>query len=72
MHEAVSSDMNDASIDIAIEKYMRAKEAAGQYQETQKILIESTAEIDNAFRQMGDSLDLTNPTSQLDTLNQAI
>jgi hypothetical protein len=72
MHDAVSSDATDASVDIAIEKYMRAKDAAIQYQETQRILVESTAEVDNAFRQMGDSLDLTNPTAQLDTLNQAI
>ena len=52
--------------------YLEAKQAADQYNTVQKDVIGTISQIDQAFREMGSSLDLSKPGQNLDLLNNKI
>lgn len=60
------------SVTAATQALTEARQAASQYQAVQEDIISSISDIDNAFRNMGSSLDLTNPKEHLQELNNII
>ena len=63
---------DESELANATKVYFEARQAADQYNAVQKDVIETTSQLDGVFRQIGDSLDLSQPGQNLDILNDKI